>query len=71
MRADEAARALDRALARLDETTRQMILLRHFGEMSFQEIAEFFGCPLGTALARVHRGLKALRDWMGNDDVAE
>lgn len=58
---DEARLALQEALAELDETTRQMILLRHFAEMSFNEIAETFDCPLGTALARVHRGLKRLR----------
>jgi RNA polymerase sigma-70 factor, ECF subfamily len=58
---DEASAELQQALARLDETTREMILLRHFGEMSFKDIAANFDCPLGTALARVHRGLKALR----------
>ena len=57
----EASAQVQAALQRLDETTRQMILLRHFGEASFREIAEAFGCPLGTALAKVHRGLKALR----------
>ncbi len=49
------------ALETLDETTRQMIVLRHFADMSFAEIAELMNCPLGTALAKVHRGLKALR----------
>jgi RNA polymerase sigma-70 factor (ECF subfamily) len=58
---------LQAALSKLDETTRQMILLRHFGEMSFKDIAGQFGCPLGTALAKVHRGLKALRKIMGAD----
>ena len=66
MVAEEAAADLDEALARLDVTTREMILLRHFGQMSFKEIAEVFECPLGTALARVHRGLRALRRMMGN-----
>ena len=59
------------ALDRLEPATRQMVLLRHFGEMSFKEIASVFDCPIGTALARVHRGLKALRRMMGDDDVDE
>jgi len=63
--AAEMSAKLQAALEKLDETTRQMILLRHFGEMTFKEIAEVFDCPLGTALARVHRGLRALRGWMG------
>lgn len=59
---------LTAALERLDETSRQMILLRHFGQMSFKEMAEVFGCPIGTVLAKVHRGLKALRAVMEEDD---
>jgi RNA polymerase sigma-70 factor (ECF subfamily) len=59
--AEEASADLHQALAKLDVTTREMILLRHFGQMSFKEIAEVFDCPLGTALAKVHRGLRALR----------
>lgn len=59
---------LERALASLDETTRQMVLLRHYGEMSFKDIAKTFGCPLGTALAKVHRGMKALRQAMETTD---
>jgi RNA polymerase sigma-70 factor (ECF subfamily) len=68
MLAGEASAALNEALEKLDATTREMILLRHFGEMSFKEIAEMFDCPLGTALARVHRGLKTLRRVMGVED---
>jgi len=64
----EASKHLSAALAKLDETTRQMMLLRHFGEMSFKEIAEIFECPLGTALARVHRGLRTLRKLMSDED---
>jgi RNA polymerase sigma-70 factor (ECF subfamily) len=66
--AAEASEELNEALNKLDDTTREMILLRHFGQMSFKEIAEWFECPLGTALARVHRGLKSLRRLMGGDD---
>ncbi|MGB2824183.1 MAG: sigma-70 family RNA polymerase sigma factor [Phycisphaerae bacterium] len=62
--AEEASAELHAALAKLDVTTRQMILLRHFGQMSFKEIAELFECPLGTALAKVHRGLHSLRRWI-------
>ena len=63
--AAEASADLREALEKLDPTTREMILLRHFGQMSFKEIAEMLECPIGTALARVHRGIKALRRLMG------
>ena len=69
--AEEASADLHAALAKLDVTSRQMILLRHFGHMSFKEIAEVFDCPLGTALARVHRGLKALRKILDTDHDAD
>ena len=57
----EASKHLLAALEQLDEGTRQMILLRHFAGMTFAEISDMMDCPLGTALAKVHRGLKALR----------
>ena len=64
----EASGELAAALSRLDELTRQMIILRHYGELSYREIAGICECPVGTVLARVHRGMKALRRWMGADD---
>ena len=67
----EASGELAAALARLDELTRQMIILRHYGQMSYREIAGICECPVGTVLARVHRGLKVLRRWMGADDGTE
>lgn len=60
-RQEEERHGLMAALNSLDEPTRQTIVLRHFSGMSFAEIADVMGCPVGTALARVHRGLRALR----------
>jgi RNA polymerase sigma-70 factor (ECF subfamily) len=68
--AGEASAELQEALRRLDGRTREMVLLRHFGQMSFREIADLYRCPLGTVLARVHRGIKALRRLMGGNDDA-
>ena len=59
---------MQRAVGRLPEPEREVILLRHFSEMSFKEIAELMGTPLGTALARAHRGLARLRELMGEAD---
>lgn len=61
MEQKEQREILMAALGRLGEVDRQMILLRHYGEMSFKEIAKYFQVPLGTALAKVHRGLKTLQ----------
>jgi RNA polymerase sigma-70 factor (ECF subfamily) len=62
--AAEASLEMNEALEKLDASTRQMLLMRHFGQMSFKEIAEMFNCPIGTVLARVHRGMAALRKIM-------
>jgi RNA polymerase sigma-70 factor (ECF subfamily) len=52
------------ALEQLGPEEREAILLRHYSDLPFKEIAEVMSCPLGTVLARVHRGLKHLRNLM-------
>jgi RNA polymerase sigma-70 factor (ECF subfamily) len=71
MLAAESRLELRQALERLDPVTREMILLRHFGELSFKEISQYYRCPLGTVLAKVHRGIKTLRRQMGANDESE
>ncbi|MCD4699984.1 MAG: sigma-70 family RNA polymerase sigma factor [Phycisphaerae bacterium] len=66
--AGESSDALAEALEKLPERSRQMVLLRHFGDMSYREIAEIYDCPVGTVLARVHRALKTLRTVLETSD---
>ncbi len=56
--------ALQRALSRLPAAEREVVMLRHFSDLSFAEIAAVMGTPVGTALARAHRGLSKLRAMM-------
>jgi len=65
-RAENADR-LQQAIQRLPEGERVVILLRHYAQMSFARIAEAMDVPLGTALARAHRGLGKLRTWMESE----
>ena len=51
-------------LARLDTNTRELIMLRFYSELSFKEIALMRSEPIGTTLAKLHRGLKKLRELM-------
>ncbi len=67
----EEVEALNRALAELPEAEREVVVLRHFSQMSFKEIAEATDVPLGTALARGHRGLAKLRKLMDPDSATE
>lgn len=59
--ASEQALALQAALDRLPASDREIVMLRHFAEMSFREIADLLKIPLGTALARAHRALGKLK----------
>lgn len=53
--------ALRAAMGRLGEADREVIELRHHGQLSFRQMAELTGEPLGTLLARHHRALRKLR----------
>jgi RNA polymerase sigma-70 factor, ECF subfamily len=52
------------ALRKLSEGDRQILLLRHFADMPFKDIARTLNCPIGTVLARAHRALGKLRGLM-------
>ena len=49
------------ALGELPDADREVIELRHHGQMSFKAMADLLGEPLGTLLARHHRALRKLR----------
>jgi len=51
-------------LTRLDMDTRELIMLRFYSQLSFKEIALMRSEPIGTTLAKLHRGLKKLRELM-------
>ncbi|HMD54073.1 MAG TPA: sigma-70 family RNA polymerase sigma factor, partial [Phycisphaerae bacterium] len=53
----EHAENVDRllnAIERLPDMDRQVLMLRHYADMPFKEIAKVLNCPLGTVLARTH-----------------
>jgi RNA polymerase sigma-70 factor (ECF subfamily) len=51
-----------RALDRLDEDQRAVLLLVTLGELSYQECAEALGIPIGTVMSRLFRARKQLQD---------
>lgn len=62
---------MNAALKTLPEGEREVLMLRHFSQMTFREIAELMDTPLGTALARAHRGLSRLREAMTDAPAAK
>ena len=53
--ADARHGMLYRAIAKLGEKNREMILLREIQELKLDEIAEMLGLPIGTVKSRSHR----------------
>lgn len=50
-----------KALARLDDETRNLILLGDIEGLSYEELSTASGLPLGTVKSRIHRARAALR----------
>lgn len=62
---DEAAldrRSLETALARLPDAQREVLRLRYFAELSYQELALILDIPIGTVMSRLHLARKALAE---------
>ena len=55
-------RELQAALDTLPDDQRMVVLLADVEELSYKEIAEVLGCPIGTVMSRLHRARRALRD---------
>jgi RNA polymerase sigma-70 factor, ECF subfamily len=60
--ADERFDRLEILLRKLDQDTRELIMLRFYSQLSFKEISELRSEPIGTTLAKTHRGLRKLRE---------
>ena len=54
----------------LPEDQREVIILRHYGDMSFKEIASVTNCSINTALGRMRYGLINLRKMMMQKQIA-
>jgi RNA polymerase sigma-70 factor (ECF subfamily) len=52
---------LEAALATLPEDHRMVVMLADVEELSYKEIAEVIGCPIGTVMSRLHRARRTLR----------
>src|SRR6266849_4988002 len=60
--ATESALWVRRALAKLDSTDREILLLREFEQLSYAEIADLLQLPLNTVRSRLFRARTALRN---------
>jgi RNA polymerase sigma-70 factor (ECF subfamily) len=52
--------ALDTALSKLSDTHREILRMKYFGDLKYDELAEALGIPIGTVMSRLHIARKAL-----------
>ena len=57
---DEIAATIFKAIEDLPEDLRTAITLRELEGMSYEEIAQTMGCPIGTVRSRIFRAREAI-----------
>jgi RNA polymerase sigma-70 factor (ECF subfamily) len=62
LRNQERGAAIQEAIESLPWEYRELILLRHFGELPYEEIAQLKGMPLGTVKNKLFRGRQMLKE---------
>jgi RNA polymerase sigma-70 factor, ECF subfamily len=62
---------VEQALSTLPDEFRQVVLLVDFDDLSYREVADTLGCPIGTVMSRLHRGRRVLKRHLLGYAVAE
>ena len=65
----ESHEHLRELIKKLPEQQREVLIMRHYEDMSFQEIADATGVSINTALGRMRYALINLRKMMSNKNV--
>lgn len=55
---------LRRALEKLKPEFKEIIAMKHFEEMSYEQIAQALDIPIGTVMSRLFHARKALKEQM-------
>ncbi|MFN8247079.1 MAG: sigma-70 family RNA polymerase sigma factor [Ferruginibacter sp.] len=70
MMADQSHDKIRKMIDLLPEDQREVIILRHYADLSFKEIAGLTKCSINTALGRMRYGLINLRKMMTEKQIA-
>ena len=60
----ERKKMLWKAIQELPPAEKEVIVLKHFQEMSYKQIAASVNCPIGTVMSRLYSARKRLREKM-------
>ncbi|MEV0974692.1 RNA polymerase sigma factor [Microtetraspora glauca] len=69
--AQEEERRIAKALAGLSRGDRDVLLLVAWGDLSYEEVAQALGIPVGTVRSRLHRARKKARATLGGNPTQE
>jgi RNA polymerase sigma-70 factor (ECF subfamily) len=67
---EETHERLRELIQQLPEAQKEVLIMRHYADMSFQEIAETTGVSINTALGRMRYALINLRKKLTNANIA-
>ena len=67
---EQTHRDLKRLIQMLPSEQKEVLLMRHFGDMSFKDIAEITGVSINTALGRMRYALNNLRKMMQTKELS-
>ena len=67
---DETHSLLREMIQTLPDPQKEVLLMRHYSDMSFQEIAEATGVSINTALGRMRYALINLRKKLEKNNIA-
>ncbi len=59
---------IQKALMKVPETQRIVIILKFYQGMKYKEISEVIDCPLGTVKTRIYEGLKKMQKLVKKDE---
>jgi RNA polymerase sigma-70 factor (ECF subfamily) len=62
--AQDVKRVVNQALERLPQAFRDIVVLKEIEDLSYKEIADIAGIPLGTVMSRLARGRKLLGQYL-------
>jgi RNA polymerase sigma-70 factor (ECF subfamily) len=59
-----------RALSEIPSQFRDVVVLVDIGDFTYADAAQILDVPIGTVMSRLHRGRRALKQWLAEETLA-